>query len=480
MTRKKEALRVTEAPPSSRTDLTTSKYSAHSDDALASAGADKDNAATPAILWPAGSMNAEDIAEISRLAALPPIDYDRQRKTAAKKSGCTVRTLDKLVEKARGESKPGDLLQGNAVKLARVKPWGAAVEGCEVLDAVADVFRQYIALSPHEADALALWCAHAHIFDAFRNTPRLNITAPEKGCGKTTLLDVIELFMPLSVRTENLTVAVLFRVIDQFSPVILADEYDTWLTRTSDKSEELRGLLNAGHSATGGGVWRCVGDDNELRQFKAHSPAVLCGIGPLPGTLQDRSIIIRLARAKPGEIETRFDPSFVEAERVLCRKLARWCKDNRSRISEFDPELPEIAHNRLADNWRPLFKIAAITQRNWPDRCVKAFEYLTGGSEDGTDGTRLHLLADIKEILGTRESVYSSELCDALNNLDESPWKEKRNGHGLNSYLLAKWLKQFGIRSKSIWRELTDGRRASAIGYLSENFTESFSRYLPA
>src|SRR5262249_38359009 len=156
---------------------------------------------------------------------------------------------------------------------------------------------------------------------------------------------------------------------------------------------------NAGHSATGGGVLRCVGDDNDLRQFKAHSPAVLCGIGALPGTLQDRSIIIKLTRAKPGEVEIRFDPAFVEAEKVLCRKLARWCKDNRDRISAIDPTLPEKAHNRLADNWRPLFKIAEIAQGDWPEFCAKAFEYLTGGNEDDTDGTRLHLLADIKEIL---------------------------------------------------------------------------------
>jgi hypothetical protein len=260
---------------------------------------------------------------------------------------------------------------------------------------------------------------------------------------------------------------------------MLVDEYDTWLTRSSDKSEELRGLLNAGHSATGGGVLRCVGDDNDVRQFKAHSPAVLCGIGALPGTLQDRSIIIRLARAKPGEIEARFDPTFVDAERVLCRKLARWCEDNRDEISAAEPLLPEKAHNRLGDNWRPLFKIAETAQEDWPDRCGKAFGYLTGGNEDDGDGTRLHLLEDIKEILRARDDIYSSELCDALNSREESPWREKRNGNGLNTYLLAKSLKQFDIRSKTIWRDQPAGVRTSAKGYLAQSFADAFSRYLP-
>jgi hypothetical protein len=39
-------------------------------------------AATP---WPAVSMSAEDTAEVSRLAALPPIEYDWQGKAATKK-----------------------------------------------------------------------------------------------------------------------------------------------------------------------------------------------------------------------------------------------------------------------------------------------------------------------------------------------------------------------------------------------------------
>jgi hypothetical protein len=55
---------------------------------------------------------------------------------------------------------------------------------------------------------------------------------------------------------------------------------------------------------------------------------VLAGIGSLPGTLHDRAIVVRLARAKPGEVTARFDSRHIEQETKLCRKLARWCADN--------------------------------------------------------------------------------------------------------------------------------------------------------
>jgi hypothetical protein len=191
----------------------------------------------------------------------------------------------------------------------------------------------------------------------------LNISSPERGCGKTTLRDLISLFVPRRLLTENLSTAVLFRVVDEHAPVILADEYDAWLK----DNEELRGLLNAGHRR-GGVVLRCVGDNHEVRAFKAYTPVVLCGIGALPGTLADRSITVRMERAKPGELSARFDPRHTETEQQLYRKLARWCADNRERLQRSDPVLPDGVFNRLADNWRPLFAIAEISGADWPKR----------------------------------------------------------------------------------------------------------------
>src|SRR6266542_3810961 len=81
------------------------------------------------------------------------------------------------------------------------------------------------------------------LFQAFLQTPRLNLYSPDPGCGKTTALDIIASMVPRPLRTENLTAPVLFRLVDQHQPTLLLDEVDAYLPQ----AEELRGLLNAGH-----------------------------------------------------------------------------------------------------------------------------------------------------------------------------------------------------------------------------------------
>src|SRR5262249_29242520 len=155
------------------------------------------------------------------------------------------------------------------------------------------------------------------------------------------------------------------------------DEYDSWI----GDNEELRGLLNAGHKQ-GALALRCEGDNNEVRGFTAYAPAVLCGIGALPATLHDRSIVIRLERAKRGGLKARFDSRHVEVEQELCRKLARWCADHRAELEACDPQLPDGVFNRLADNWRPLFAIAKVVGGDWPKRCGDALAKLTNRATD--------------------------------------------------------------------------------------------------
>ncbi len=259
--------------------------------------------------------------ELQRLSALSPLEYDRERKDTAKALNCRPETLDKLVKALRPTHEGG--LQGRGIDLGTIEPWPEPVNGAEVLNEVAEAISRYLALGPGEADVLAIWSAHAHAFEAFDFSPRLNFSSPEKGCGKTTGRDVVGLFVPRPLATENLSVAVLFRVIESQKPTLLADECDAWV----NDNEELRGLINAGHRR-GGQALRCEGESNEVRAFNVFGPAALCGIGSLPGTLSDRSIVIRLKRARPGELRQRFDSRHTEREQELARKLARFAGDN--------------------------------------------------------------------------------------------------------------------------------------------------------
>ena len=355
-----------------------------------------------------------------RLAAMPALEYERARKDAAHMLGISrLSALD--AEVATRRPKAADGAQGFAVELPDVEPWPDPVNGAEVLSAVAARFSLYVALPPGAADALTLWTAHTHGFAAFVHTPRVNLCSPEKGCGKTTALDVLASLTPRPLRTESITPAVLFRLVETCRPTLLLDEVDSYLP----SNEELRGLLNAGHKR-GARAFRCEGDSNTVKGYNAFAPAALAGIGNLPGTLYDRSIVIRLLRAKPGEITARFDSRHVTTETELCRKLARWTVDHFARLESADPALPEAAFNRLADNWRPLFAIADAAGCDWPARAAAAFAALTPSEDADAQGIGATLLADIAAVFAGAEAdkLPSAELAEALAGIEGREWAE--------------------------------------------------------
>ena len=352
-----------------------------------------------------------------RLARLPTPEYDRLRLAEAKRLGLRVRTLDAQV--ARCRSQLSDDAQAYAVRLPTLTPWPAPVlDAPQLLAQVSSCFTCYIALPPGAADVFALWSQHAHAVAAFHLTPRLNLYSPRRGCGKTTTLDVLATLVPRPFRTDNMRPAVLFRVVDQQQPTLLLDEVDTYL----HQANELRGLLNAGHKR-GACAYRCEGAGNAIRSFRAFAPAALAGIGALPATLHDRSILIPLVAAQPGQLTARFDEHHTDLEQTLARQLARWAKDNLAALAACDPPLPATAFNRLADNWRPLFAVAQVVGGDWPQRAAEAFAKLTPKSNPDPDDSQL-LLSDIRLVFtqSGASRLFSSTLIQALSALPDRPW----------------------------------------------------------
>jgi hypothetical protein len=238
----------------------------------------------------------DDDAEIARLAKLPPLAYEREREGAAKALGVRTSVLDKLVKAERG-SESDNAGQGQALILPSPEPWSYPVAGVALLNELTAGISKYVVMETGAAEAVALWVIHAHLIDAFPISPRLAVTSPEKGCGKTTSLDMIARLVPRPLTTANTTAAAIFRTIEALKPTLLIDEADTFLT----ENDEMRGVLNSGHRRSGAFVLRLVGDDHEPRAFSTWAPTVIAMIGRLPDTLEDRSIPVRLRRKLPNE-----------------------------------------------------------------------------------------------------------------------------------------------------------------------------------
>jgi hypothetical protein len=419
---------------------------------------------------PEGPNRLDLAATVARLAALPELEYERVRIKEAEALGVRVTALDNQVIAARGHEHGGATKQGRALTLPAPEPWPEPVNGAAMLERLTEFYTRHVFLPIGAADAMAVWTVHTHCFALARHSARLALTSPEKRCGKTTALDTTALVCCKPLPTANVTAAAVFRTVEAAGPTLLIDEADTFLR----DSEDLRGILNAGHKR-GGQVIRCVGDDAEPRAFAVFAPAAIAAIGRLPGTIEDRSIMVRMKRATRPE---RPEPLHTAAEiegAELARHCARWVADHADRLREADPTLPAGIFNRVADNWRPLFAIAEAAAGGWPERLAKAAGALAPNDAD-TEGRGVMLLADVRAIFIARQvdKLASADLCDALAADATGPWADYRHGKPIGQAQLARALKPFGPIPGTI--RLGD---ATPKGYQREDFNEAWDRYLP-
>ena len=104
----------------------------------------------------------ECAAEVARLAALPPHEYDRVRRSEAQRLGVRVGTLDKAVESTRPREAAGQG-QGEPIMFEDPDPWPDLVNGAKLLDAIAAFLTDHLALRPHDGTKVALWVLHTYV-----------------------------------------------------------------------------------------------------------------------------------------------------------------------------------------------------------------------------------------------------------------------------------------------------------------------------
>src|ERR1700683_1380038 len=125
-----------------------------------------------------------------------------------------------------------------------VRPWPEPVEGHVLLDHLARTLRRFAVLPQWAPETLALWVLHTYAFELRDVTAYLGIESPEKRCGKTTLLGVLNELVNRPIAAANISSPAFFRVIEEARPTLLIDEADTLLAG----NDELRGILNSGYT----------------------------------------------------------------------------------------------------------------------------------------------------------------------------------------------------------------------------------------
>ena len=318
-------------------------------------------------------------------------------------------------------------------------------------DLVHHMIARHVALEEHEYDAVALWAIHTHLFEQFMFTPRLLLSSPVKGCGKTTLLDILSSLVARAHRSDSVTAAVLYHYVNKLRSTMLLDEVDNLNLPGKDKNV-LRTVLNSGYRR-GGAVDRVI--KNAPVSFAVFAPVALAAIGFVPPPLMSRSIVIRMQKHDDWSLQrfNRADAETVKDLDTVYLHVRHWCAS----VQLNEPAMPDELRGRKADNWRPLIAIADAISPAWGER-ARAAALKFAAAADLDEESAIVLLQHLLVIFdGYGAGVLPSQvLVKALVDHDEA-WEAWRGARGeerprkFTQGDLAFLLRPFRIRSHKIF-----------------------------
>jgi hypothetical protein len=357
-----------------------------------------------------------------------------------------------------------------------VTPVTPSGDGERLLDELrAAIVRYCILPTPEAYDAVTAYIAATYGVPAWECATRLVITSPEKRCGKSRLLDVIEATCYQPLITVNISPAAMVRSISPDPPTILLDEADTVFgKKAADSNEDLRGIVNAGHQRNRPYIrWDVTARAPE--KCPTFSMCVLAGIGDMPDTIMDRSVVIRMRRRAPHEkvapYRRRRDEPVL---RELADRVGGWVKEIRPKLAAAAPVMP--VEDRAADTWEPLVAIGDAAGEKWGTRIRMAcLAMVSGEDDDGSDASLgLRLLADLREVFGDATHLYTTSVLDLLHRLEDAPWNDLF-GRQMTAHDLSKRLKPYSVKPVDV----RENGGSNKKGYRRDDLFEAWNRYLP-
>jgi hypothetical protein len=350
----------------------------------------------------------------------------------------------------------------------------AALTG-ELLETVRQWVKRYIVVSEEQAVILAAWILHTYTYEAAESTPYIHITAPERECGKSRLMETLEALAFNPVRSGGMTAAALVRCIDAKTPTIFLDEMDAHLAGDKEYAEAIRGILNEGFRK-GGKFFKVDGKNHDLREFNAYCPKCFAGIGKLPETVSSRSIVIEMRRKSPSEMVEAFRQRDVkQAAEPIRKRLETWKAQGAvNRLEGIRPVALDGLGDRQNDISEPLLAIGQLAGKDWLQRLTAALVTVLKGSQSENVSTGVLLLSDIRSIFTERkaEKIFSEDLAQALTEIEGRPWADWKRGRGFKPNDLARQLAKYGIHPQkvSIGTEKLQG-------YRQDSFEDVWTRY---
>jgi hypothetical protein len=363
-------------------------------------------------------------------------------------------------------------IKENEVRLTEdVEPYAGNVNGLELVNELISIIKSHIILKENEAVAIAYWILQTYNIEAFTFAPRLLIISPEKRCGKSTLLQLLELLCYRSWPVGNCTSAVLFRMIEKEQPTVLIDEADSFF----HKSSEMRNIIDVGFQKKFN-VMRSAGMNFEqVKLYRVFSMMAIASINNLSDTIMDRGIKIEMKRKLTEEniqpLRARAQETRFQQIKQKCRKLML---DIGEQAGSIFIDYIEGLSDRACNVWEGIIAIATLIGDR--ERAICAAKEIYISSSDDTESIKNILLRHILKIFENHnfEDISSSVLVSDLISIDGGPWSEYPNGKPLTAHKLARLLKEYKIRT---FQKNVNGSNTNHYRYSC--FTEIFERYIP-
>jgi hypothetical protein len=351
-----------------------------------------------------------------------------------------------------------------------------------VVDRVSSFVKRFVFLKdPSLYRLLALWIIHTYLVDEFDYTPYLFVHSPERGCGKTCLLSVLDLLVfKSSGITASPTEAVIFRSAHGHTQIL--DEADTYLPRL----EMARGILNSGYYRQGK-VQRIDKDEKgkqTVQEFPTFAARVIAGIGShiLPPATRDRTFSIEMTRQIRSEKRERFRARTLKTEvDEIGKAIDEWVKSHRGLVAaRYTHPFPYLDgfQDRTIDISEPVAAVLEVAYAGDSSLPVLRSEFLhsvalvrSEQTEESLDHRILGALVQACEANaflnpGKRELVGSaSELAVVCSN----------QGVSCNEFDVSRALRQYGFETKSV---RLDGDPRKRYVLSQEALSELSSRYL--
>jgi hypothetical protein len=408
------------------------------------------------------------IDAIHKVRKVSVADWQRIRaKAKAVKADTTE--LERLTRPAKGEAEA----EAEGGMFPHINHWPEPVNGAELISDMVKAIRSHVIAEEPTFLAAALWSLHTYAVDIWTISPIAHIKAAERRCGKSVLLNTIKKLAYRPLSTGNISAAALYRCVEKWNPCLLIDEADSFMKENEDMRNVIcAGLYNDPDSPDG--VVRYDADANMVRMFTVFCPKLLCGIGSLPATIEDRAIPLILRRKLPNETTSNLRHSDKQTWGDLRSRAKRWIDDNREELQRLSVRSIQVAglHDRSNDIWEPMLAIADCAGVGMEARAAAQALHKVEGDEQLSVNTEL--LRDVRDTFTLQSASFLStkRLCQLLIEDEELSWATY-GWKGLTVKAMTNKLADYGVKPE----QQKTGKRER--GFYLKDFADAFARFLP-